>query len=441
MFSIEPNTILTPTLLAKMIFKFNTAVLPQIQTYKDYYDGIQPILNKQYQDATKPCNKIVTNYCQDITDAYCGYIASPGYISYNSEQNIEDIIEILNYNDYQEEDSHFLLDALKVGVAAELMYIDKDAKVRFRTIDPLTCFGVYDNTLSGDLRYFVRIYKADEWDESINYCVDVYDDINITHYNMAGMGGQLTLLGQSRHYFSQVPANIFYLPDEKSVFDGVMGLQDAANEILSDEVDDYSAFCDAYFALIGVDPTEENIEQIALMKQNRTLVLPEGSTAQWLTKNASDTQVENILKRIHDNIYRIAKCPDFSSETFVGGVSSGIAIRYRLTGMETKAAMIAAAMKKALQRRIEIICGVESLKLGEEIFRDIDISFTRNIPEDNSSIVNLVNALKGTVSDATLLAQIPFVKDVQAELDAVANQKKENMSLYMGGVLNGEIDE
>lgn len=103
--------------------------------------------------------------------------------------------------------------------------------------------------------------------------------------------------------------------------------------------------------------------------------------------------------------------------------------------------MIAAAMKKALQRRIEIICGVESLKLGEEVFRDIDISFTRNIPEDNTSIVNLVNALKGTVSDATLLAQIPFVKDVQAELDALSAQKKENMSLYMGGVLNGETDE
>ena len=32
-------------------------------------------------------------------------------------------MEILNYNDYQEEDSRFLLDALKIGVAAELMYM------------------------------------------------------------------------------------------------------------------------------------------------------------------------------------------------------------------------------------------------------------------------------------------------------------------------------
>ena len=441
MFTLPNDVFLTTELLSQMIMKFYSTVVPKLQTYKDYYDGNQPILQKYYDDPTKPCNKIVTNYCQDITDAYCGYIASPGYISYNSEQDISDIMEILNYNDYQEEDSSFLLDALKVGVAAELMYIDNNAEVRFRTIDPLSCFGVYDNTLSGDLRYFVRIYQANEWDNSINYCVDVYDDKNITHYNMAGKNGQLTLLSQSRHYFSQVPANIFYLPDEKSVFDAIMGLQDAANIILSDEVDDYSAFCDAYFALIGIDPTDENIEQIALMKQNRTLVLPEGAAATWLTKNATDTQVENILKRIHDNIYRIAKCPDFSSETFVGGVSSGIAIRYRLTGMETKAAMIAAAMKKALQRRIEIICGVESLKLGEEVFRDIDISFTRNIPEDNTSIVNLVNALKGTVSDATLLAQIPFVKDVQAELAAISAQKKENMSLYLGGSLTQEDED
>jgi hypothetical protein len=36
-------------------------------------------------------------------------------------------MDVLNYNDYQEEDSSFLLDALKVGVAAELMYIDNDA--------------------------------------------------------------------------------------------------------------------------------------------------------------------------------------------------------------------------------------------------------------------------------------------------------------------------
>ena len=430
MFSINKNTELTAELLQKMINRFFVSDVPKLKKYKNYYDGKQAILNKSYNDESKPCSKVVTNYCQDIADAYCGYLASPGYISYKSENDITAIMEVLRYNDYQTEDSEFLLDALKYGIAYELMYIDEAAQVRFRLINPTSAFAIFDDSLTGDLLYFVRMYKANDWDESDLYKVDVYSDISIKHYTMAGANGSLNFVDEVPHYFSQCPANVLALPDEKPVFECILSLQDAANEILSDEIDDYSAFCDAYLSLIGADI---DAEDVASMKENRVLVLPEGAAANWLTKNSSDAQVENILKRIHDNIYRIAKCPDFSSETFVGGVSSGVAIRYRLTGMETRAAAICAKMKKALQRRIEIITGIASLKLGEEVFRDIEINFKRNIPEDNTSIVNLVNALKGTVSDATLLSQIPFVADVQKELDAIKKQKQENISLYSFG--------
>ena len=436
MFSINKNTELTAELLQKMINRFFVSDVPKLKKYKNYYDGKQAILNKSYNDESKPCSRVVTNYCQDIADAYCGYLASPSYISYKSENDISAIMEVLRYNDYQTEDSEFLLDALKYGIAYELMYIDEAAQVRFRLINPTSAFAIFDDSLTGDLLYFVRMYKANDWDESDLYKVDVYSDISIKHYTMAGANGSLNFVDEVPHYFSQCPANVLALPDEKPVFECILSLQDAANEILSDEIDDYSAFCDAYLSLIGADI---DAEDIASMKENRVLVLPEGAAANWLTKNSSDAQVENILKRIHDNIYRIAKCPDFSSETFVGGVSSGIAIRYRLTGMETRAAAICAKMKKALQRRIEIITGIASLKLGEEVFRDIEINFKRNIPEDNTSIVNLVNALKGTVSDATLLSQIPFVADVQKELDAIKKQKQENISLYSFG--NDEEDE
>lgn len=435
MFYLNKDVELSADLLQKMINRFRLNVEPKLNKYKNYYDGLQAILNKSYADASKPCSRTVINYCKNITDSYCGYLATPGYISYRSDNDIEEVMNILRYNDYQAEDADFLLDALTFGVACELMYIDSDSKVRFRLINPSQCFGVYDDSLTGDLMYFVRMYKASDWDESDWYNVDVYSDYDIKHYKMNGMGGNLSFIGEEQHYFSQCPANIFYLPDEKSIFDCIMSLQDASNELVSAEIDDYSAFCDAYLTLIGVDAEPDDI---AAMKENRVLVLPEGASAAWLTKNANDAQVENILKRIHESIYRIAQCPDFSSESFVGGVSSGIAIRYRLTGMETRAAKICAAMEKALQRRVEIICGIASLKLGEEVFRDIEIEFKRNIPEDNASLANLVNSLKGTVSDATLLAQLPFITDVNAELEALQAQKQANMSLYSFGADEGE---
>lgn len=441
MFSLNKDIILDAALLQKMIGRFNLNVKPSLKRYKNYYDGIQAILQKSYPDPSKPCNRLVINYCKNIVDSYCGYLATPGHISYRSDDDIEEIMNILRYNDYQTEDNQFLENALIYGVAAELMYLDALGQTRFKIIDPTSCFGVYDDSLSGDLMYFVRMYDANEWDDSNIYNVDVYDDVFVKHYTMSGLNGSLTFIGEEQHFFSQCPANIFVLPGEKSIFDCIMSLQDGANALLSGEIDDYEAFCDAYLVLDGVDAEAEDIQA---MKENRVLILPSGAKASYLVKSAQDAQVENILNRLERDIYKVSQCVDFSSESFTGGVSSGVAIRFKLSGMETLAGKIEGAMKEALQRRIEIIAGIASLKMGEEVYRDIQIEFKRNIPEDASTTINMINALKGTVSDATLLGQLDFIQDVNAELEAVKAQKAENASLYSPfafGVENEEEEE
>lgn len=440
MFYVNKEIELTTDLLQKMINRYNVTVKPRLMKYKNYYDGKHAILNKAYKDASKPCNRTVINFTKNIVDSYTGYLATPSYISYSSENDIDEIMDILRFNDYQSEDADFLMNALIYGTAAELMYIDNSGHTRFKLINPAQCFAVYDDSLSNDLLYFVRIYPVSEWDDSIKYNVDVYSDYDIKHYSMSGENGALQPIGEEPHYFSQCPANVFNLPDEKSIFDCILSLQDAANELVSSEIDDFQAFVDAYLVLLGVDA---DLDDIGAMKENRVIVLPEGAAAQWLTKNANDTQIENMLKRIQDSIYRISSCVDFSSETFTGGVSSGVAIRFKLSGMETRAGKIEAEMKKALQRRIEIICGIASLKYGEEVFRDIQIDFKRNIPEDYNTLISLVNSLKGIVSDKTLLGQLPFVEDINAELEAVKEQKAASMALYSFGTENnlGEEEE
>ena len=439
MFFMNKEKELTIELLQKMINKFNIEIKPKLKKNKDYYDGKQAILNKAYSDSTKPCSKVVINYCKNIADSYAGYLASPEHISYSSDQDIESIMDILRYNDHHTEDSDFLLDALVYSVAYELMYIDEASQVRFKLLNPLQCFAIYDDSLTGDLIGFVRIYDADLWDDSSLMKVDVYLNDSIKQYTMSGDNGYLTFNNEERHYFSQVPVNVLSMPNEESIFHCIKTMQDAVNEIVSSEIDDFSAFCDAYLTLTGLDATPEDI---ASMKENRVLVLPEGGNAEWLIKQTNNQQTENILKRIHDSIYRIAACPDFSSETFVGGVSSGIAIQYRLTGMETRAAKICANMKKALLRRIEIIGGVASLKTGEDIIKDIDIVFKRNIPVDSNSTISMINSLQGIVSDKTLLSQLDFVNDVNKELEQVKEQKQANIEAYaLNAFTSPEEDE
>lgn len=100
MFTINKDERLTEALLFKIINRFYTTVQPRLIKYGEYYEGIQDILKKEYSDESKPCSHIITNYSQSIVDSFSGYIASPGYISYSSNNDIEDIMDVLCYNDY-----------------------------------------------------------------------------------------------------------------------------------------------------------------------------------------------------------------------------------------------------------------------------------------------------------------------------------------------------
>ena len=175
------------------------------------------------------------------------------------------------------------------------------------------------------------------------------------------------------------------------------------------------------------------------MRTNRVLALPDGGTASFLYKNISDTQVENMLDRIETNIRKISATPDFTDSSF--GTQSGVAIKYKLINFENKASKIEKVMTKALQRRIELICSILSITNGEDIWRDINIIFTRNLPIDYQDLASMVNQLRGLVSQKTLISQIPFIQNIDAEMELVEEEKAATADLYNFSSLGKEVEE
>lgn len=422
------------------IQKFVQYESPRLEKYFNYYEGNQAILRKMVNDPTKPCNRIVTNYCYTIVGNYQGYLTGQD-ITYTSPNDISAIVDILSYNDVRTEDSELLKQALIYGRSFEINYVDEDGKQRFKVLDTRQCIPVYDNTLNQNLLCVIRFYPIDQFDVSNGYNVDIYYTDRIEHYTMNTGFTTLRFTGEEQHFYHQVPVTVFSLnPEEKSIFDKIMGLQDAYNTLLSSEVDDFEAFCDAYLVLKNVTATADDVAE---MKEKRVIVLPYTAQgvdpdASFLNKNISDTQIENMLTNIDEQIHKISNSPDFTDEAF--GTSSGVAMKYKLLGFENTAGAIAANMTKALQKRFELICEILNLTSGEQMWRDVEITFTRNLPVDLAETANLVNTLKGTVSDRTLLSLLPFVSDIDKELEMVEESKVRNMELY-GFSTNSTSDE
>lgn len=433
---------LTTEKLGEYLSCFLTYTRPRLQRYLDYYMGNQKIHQKVIKgangeiDDTKPCNKIVTNFCENIVENYRGYLTGQE-VSYTSNQDITDILDVLNYNDYAQQDNELMKQALIYGLGYEIEFIDEDNQYRFQVLDSRETFCIYANTLTQDLLYGVRFYPVRTLVTNTDgFFVEVYSKDKVTIYKSDNLMSQFSLIDVYPHYFGQVPFTVLAInPEEVSIFDKVIDLQDSYNTLLSSSIDDYEAFCDGYMVFRGTIP---DADEVYNMKKNRTIFIGVDEDLEWLQRalpNSQMEQLENIAAKIHET----SASPDFSDEAF--GTASGVAMQYKLLGFENKAQTIAKQLVKALQKRIELISNILTLTNSDTLWRDINITVQRNLPTDLTEKASIVNTLRGLVSDQTLLAQLPFVSDVQQEMEAIKKQEEENMENYSFNMRQEEAEE
>ena len=385
---------------------------------KQYFIGKHDILNKAPRENTEVNNRLTSNYCAYITSMSTGFFMGQP-VTYKTatenEHELEPLLEIFRYNDEHCENLELAEEMSITGEAFELLFLDSDAQIRMATVPSEEVIVLCDATLEAAIIAAIRHYRVYALDQvSYDEFVDFYDATEIRHYRYTG--GRLVKTGSDRHYFGDVP--IVEYPNNKQRrgdFEDVLSLVDAYNLAQSLTLDDLADFTDAFLILKGMGgTTPEDVMQLRRMK---TLLLDGNDAgAEWLIKNLNDTYVENVKTRIQRDIHKFSNIPDMSDDSFAGN-ASGVAIKYKLIGLEQIRSRKEREFKKALQRRIELIANILKLKNAGEIdFRDIDIQFTANIPANVLEQAQIVSQLDGLISRKTLLGLLPFVTDAAAEL-------------------------
>jgi SPP1 family phage portal protein len=430
-------------ILEHLIEKHQPARAEKLQ---DYYIGKHDILDRRMADPTKPNNKIVNNLAAYITDTLTGYFMGKP-VSYSADEGNEEYLETLQLlfddNDEQDQNAELAKGQSVQGVDYELLYLDEEANVRFANMNRQSVIYVETDDVAAEPALAVRIYDIDVIGGEQRHYYDVYTEDEIITYEMVTVNEAKSLreIGRQRHFFGGVPV-VAYMNNEEMLgdFEGVMTLIDAYNQAQSDTANDFEYFTDAYLKLTGIKLDDE---QIATMRENRVIGLPDKEcSADWLIKELNDAAIENFKNRLRKDIHALSKTPNLTDEQFAGQLS-GVAIAYKMWGMEQIAAIKERKFKKGLQRRLELITNILNLKGKQYDWKAINITFSRNMPQNLVEIVQMVSQLKGIVSDETLLSQLPFVEDVASELEALeaARETIDLDSIQMVNPVGGDVED
>lgn len=407
------------------------------QAYLDRYQKrnlkVQRRHSTTLQQAT---NQVVNHFRKLIVDQKTDYLTGTA-ITYNYEADIEineELQRLLKVNHYDYLDAEAVRMAGATGVSYRIAYLDEEGELRFKSLPSQNVI-----TLEDDHEVKLAIHRTLKLNEAGQQIVklEVYDAITVRVYE-GDMNG-FHLIEETPHYFNHCPVIAFHNTDDLADFECVDELIDAYDELISMSMDEITEFRMAYLAILSEVELEEDTLQQA--KTHGAIYLNDSnSKIEYITKNLNDVFYENAKATIEKNIYKFSATLDMSEESFTG--ASGEARKWKLLAIENKAQAAERLFSKAICHQFQLMSDYFAIKQGK--YMDplgVQLIFNRNLPSEVGQIVEENSKLVGQVSQRTLLSRLPFISDVEKELEQLEAEQGDAYLKAFQMLQAGDVDE
>lgn len=450
---------ITPELLTKIIQKHTPNAKYNEELYRRYMtaEDSVPIFKRKprYEEENPINNKVNNDFFSEIVDFKTGYFAGKpiayGYSKSDEskedtggEEGVDKATEVLT--DFVTRNNMYGVDmettklASIYGYAGRLFYIDIEGNERVMPVHGYETI-ILSKTDISEPQYAIRYYKTYDINNAKTWVVEFYDNESI--YTYKGSLSQLQLDGEPKtHMFDYCPLQ--GIANNKEMLgdaEKVLALIDDYDKVLSDNSNEVESFVHALMQ-ISVNVEDEVIRKA---QKSGVIVIPKvGSNAvdepvKWVTKEINDNFTEHHLQRLEDNIYRFSRTPNLTDDTF--GSASGVSLKFKLHGLETKCGMFQAKMMDAGQYMWKVLSSSWAKKKITVDPLQVTMEFSRNFPLDLADEANVVQALiSAGLPKEIAFGQLSFIDDVNYVMEMLEEEKNGIASLMENTPEDEEIN-
>jgi len=398
---------LTEEALTQAVEAFLMEVRPGRERLYDYYRSRQPV-PKGEAVRGRPNNLLRIPFPRYITEVHTGYfLGVPPTLDFPRESDgaaYSGLSASLGLN-------RLLFDVgrdLSVcGAGFLLVWLERSGLHACRC-DPLTCFSIRAATAGAPLMATARVFQGSGGET----------------------GGVLYQSGALRPFTWDGRRAVWAGPPEDNLlralplipfanngqgdgdFELVTDLVDAYNLLLSGAMDDMQSVANAFLALYGMLATTQG--DIDEANRTRVLSLAEGGRAEFVVKDLNHEalgQLENNLRR---SILQLSMTPDLSDDSFAGN-ASGVALRYKLWGIEQVRAAKERSFLPGLKALLTALTGGLSTLGTPADLTGGRPTFYKNLPQDQAAQAETLLKLSPVLSRRTILEHLPWVTDPEEE--------------------------
>lgn len=423
---------------------------------KRYYAGKHDILgrkreaigeNGELKEITNlPNNRIVDNQFKKLVDQKVNYILGKPFVIDSEDKNYVKMLKDVFGKRFRKLLRNAEREALLCGICWLFPYYDSMGRFSFKLFSGCDVLPFWSDDEHTEVERAVRVYKEKVYEDATPKLIDkaeVYELDGVYTYIIDGVGSTLrpdpekpyctyAALGEHTYNWERVPLiPIKYSDDETPLLNYVRCLQDGINLMMSDFENNLQE--DPRNTVIVLKNFDgENLGEFRrnLATYGAVKVRYDGDTkggVDTLTVTVNAENYKTVLDLLKKAVIENGKGFDAKSDR-MGANPNQMNIQSMYSDIDLDANGMETELQASFDDLIWFVDCHLAHKHGVSYFNEpADIIFNRDILINESQVISDIKNSVGILSRETLVAQHPYVDDIEEEMKRIKEEEAEEM--------------